>query len=389
MAIFTLVSDKDAFIDFLLTVYAFLEYHEQLLENDPTISVTRLYRRSNRFQWVGMYLKFNLRTFRTMKTREQEISIDVEFARHVQEGLSAVEKYLNPKYFYDARGSRLFEEICRQPEYYPTRTETSILQGKAGDIINAVGNDRIALVEFGSGSSTKTKILIREILARQGSLHYFPIDISLSMLLEASTKLEEEFSDLKVRQVHSDYAIGIDQIEKAEGRKIILFLGSSIGNFEPEEAEAFLSDVVSRMDNSDLLLIGFDMQKEAEILQRAYNDQRGITARFNRNVLARINRELGGEFDLSSFNHCAVYEKDKERIEMRLVSKDDQDVYIKHAGRFHFRRGEQIHTENSYKYTIERIESMAQKSGLEVRSHFMDEKKWFDLVLFAPSQKHT
>lgn len=329
------------------------------------------------------------RTFRTMETREQEISIDVEFARHVQEGLSAGDRYLKPKYFYDEQGSRLFEEICKQPEYYPTRTEASILRDKAGDIIDATGGGKIVLVEFGSGSSTKTKILITEILARQGSLHYFPIDISLSMLLEAGARLEEEFSGLKVRHVHNDYAAGIDQIEKTEGKKIILFLGSSIGNFEPEDAEEFLYDVAGRMDKSDLLLVGFDLQKDAEVLRRAYNDQNNATAKFNRNMLVRINRELGGEFDLSSFDHRAVYDEEKGRIEMYLVSKREQDVYIKHAGKFHFRRGETIHTENSYKYTIDRLEALACKAGLEVRRHFMDEKRWFDLALLAPSQKHT
>lgn len=331
-----------------------------------------------------------------MNTKEQEISIDdVEFARHVQEGLSASSKHLNSKYFYDEQGSRLFEEICEQPEYYPTRTEAAILREKASDIIDAsVGDSRIALVEFGSGSSTKTKILISEILARQKSLHYFPIDISLSMLLETSAKLEGEFSGLKVRPVHSDYAAGIDQIEKSEEKKIILFLGSSIGNFESTDAQAFLFDVASRMNESeDLLLIGFDLQKDAEILCRAYNDQKKITASFNLNMLSRINRELGGEFDPSSFDHLAVYNKEKGRIEMYLVSKKEQNVRIKRAGIFHFRRGEKIHTENSYKYTIGQIEALARKAGLEVRRHFMDEKGWFDLALLsaaAPkSQKHT
>lgn len=324
-----------------------------------------------------------------MKTREQEISVDAEFVRHVQEGLAAKSKRLDPKYFYDESGSRLFEEICRQPEYYPTRTEAAILREQAGEIIDAAGEGRIALVEFGSGSSTKTKILIKEILARQGDLHYFPIDISLSMLLEASASLEEEFANLKVMQVHNDYAAGIDHIEKAEGRKVILFLGSSIGNFEPEDAQVFLSDVAERMDGRDLLLVGFDLQKDVETLTRAYNDRKGATARFNRNVLARINRELGGEFDLLSFDHQAFYDGKKGRIEMHLVSKKEQDVRVKHAGRFHFARGETIHTENSYKYTVGQIEELAQKSGLKVRRHFTDKNRWFDLAFLAPSQKRT
>lgn len=319
-----------------------------------------------------------------MKTKEQEISIDAEFARRVQEGLAARNKRLDPKYFYDERGSRLFEEICRQPEYYPTRTETSILQEHGSKIVDAAGYGRIALVEFGSGSSTKTKILISEILERQGELHYFPIDISLSALLEASAGLEAEFSGLKVMHVHSDYAAGIDHIEKAEGRKIVMFLGSSIGNFDPEDAEAFLSDVACRMEKGDLLLVGFDLQKDAEILRGAYNDAKGVTARFNLNVLARINRELGGEFDLSSFGHRAVYNEEKGRIEMHLVSRKEQTVRVRHAGLFRFKEGESIHTENSYKYTIAQIEGLAKRAGLGVRRHFTDKNRWFDLVLLAP-----
>lgn len=324
-----------------------------------------------------------------MKIREQEISVDTEFARHVRKGLAGNSKCLDPRYFYDEFGSRLFEEICEQPEYYPTRTEASIMREQAGKIIGAAGAGKLVLVEFGSGSSTKTKILIREILARQGSLHYFPIDISLSALLEANARLQNEFSGLKVRQVHSDYAAGIDHIEKAEGRKIIMFLGSSIGNFEPTDAQDFLSDVARRMDKRDLLLVGFDLQKDAEILHQAYNDHNGATARFNCNMLARINRELGGEFDLSSFDHRAFYDKEKGRIEMHLVSKKNQEVRVKHSGMFHFAKGESIHTENSYKYTFNQIEELAQKTRLQVRRHFTDENKWFDLALLAPSQKHT
>jgi L-histidine N-alpha-methyltransferase len=324
-----------------------------------------------------------------MKIREQEISVDADFARHVRDGLSGKNKQLDPRYFYDEPGSRLFEEICEQPEYYPTRTESSILSEQGSSIVDAAGDGKIALVEFGSGSSTKTRILIREILARQKELHYFPIDISLSMLLEAGKSLEDEFSGLKVRQVHSDYASGIDHIEKAEGRKIILFLGSSIGNFDPDDAVAFLSDVARRMDKDDLLLVGFDLQKDKEILFRAYNDENGVTARFNHNVLARINRELGGEFDLASFDHSAHYNEQRNRIEMHLVSKKEQNVRVRHVGQFHFKKGESIHTESSYKYTPEQIEDLALAAGLTVRRHFTDENSWFDLALLAPSPRRT
>ena len=326
---------------------------------------------------------------KTMNTREEEeFSFDVEFAAHVREGLSAKKKHLDPRYFYDGQGSRLFEEICRQPEYYPTRIETSILQEQGSGIIDAAGDGKLALVEFGSGSSTKTKMLIKEILARQDGLDYFPIDISLSVLVEASARLEAEFAGLNVRQVHSDYAAGIDQIKKAEGRKIIIFLGSSIGNFEPDDAISFLSDVGSRMEERDLLIVGFDLQKDAGVLYRAYNDGKGVTARFNRNLLARINKELGGEFELANFEHRAIYNKKKGRIEMYLVSSKDQNVNVKRAGTFHFRLGETIHTENSYKYTTRQIEELAKKSGLIVRRHFTDSKRWFDLALLKPGRKH-
>lgn len=316
-----------------------------------------------------------------------------EFARDVLRGLSLRPRSLSPKYFYDETGSALFEEITRQPEYYLTRTEASLLKRWAPGISELVGDD-VSLVELGSGSSAKTTILLESLLERYRKLRYLPIDISESILHETASELDARYPSLEVTPIASQYESGLsrasvlvaDEDDEGTSTMLVLFLGSSIGNMEPGESIEFLSGLRDRLRKRDRLLVGFDLVKEDSILDAAYNDDAGVTARFNLNLLARINRELGGEFDLDRFSHRAFYHRERSRIEMHLVSSEVQEIPVNALGRvFSFEPGETIHTESSYKYTPASIEKLASAAGLKVAETFTDEKGWFALVLFAPA----
>lgn len=314
-----------------------------------------------------------------------------QFAADVNKGLSYQRKYLKPKYFYDQIGSYLFEQICLQPEYYIAHIEGDILKKSSSEIVRRCNGD-ISIVELGSGSSSKTRILLDHILEKQTFLYYFPIDVSHNILRQTIRNLSSDFSNLHTIGISSDYAFGIEKATELitsqcplPSRKLILFLGSSIGNFEPFQAKAFLQMIKDVMENKDLLLVGFDLQKEPRILNAAYNDKGEMTAKFNLNLLSRINRELGGEFDIKMFNHYAFYNKNKERVEMHLVSKAGQNVYIQIIdATFKFKEGESIHTENSYKYSPEQIKLLIEDSGFELKRNFLDKRKWFDLALLSP-----
>jgi dimethylhistidine N-methyltransferase len=316
-----------------------------------------------------------------------------EFAQDVFLGLDAKPKYLKPKYFYDYTGSQLFEEICYQPEYYLTRTEAAILEEYSPQIARMLtqgSNGSSAMIELGSGSSLKTRILLQPFLqTKRKSLYYLPIDISHSILQNTVERLSREFPRLKVIGLVTNYFDGIQKAnelisnENISAQMTIVFLGSSVGNFELKEAESFLNVLADRLSKEDSLLIGFDLHKNEKILNAAYNDFAGITAKFNLNILARINRELGGEFDPCLFKHHGFYNKEKRRIEMHLVSTCKQQVHIKEIDKtFDFEEGESIHTENSYKHTIRQIDALAKTSNLKVRKHFTDRNRWFDVALF-------
>ncbi len=325
-------------------------------------------------------------------SRRKTAEIAEVFADDVQRGLSHTPKYLPAKHFYDKIGSDLFEEITYQPEYYPTRTEAAILRSHAGDIRDALDGE-ISLVALGRGSSAKTTILLESILEEQSLLHYLPIDISPKMLGQTAEHLDSKFGGLATLPIPSEYGPGlgranqiISEKDHLPDRKLVLFLGSSIGNLEPEDAHSFLRMIRDEMTLGDGLLVGFDLQKDSSVLQAAYNDRAGVTARFNLNVLARINRELGGEFPLESFFHRAFYNDTKGRIEMHLVSETDREVSIHELEEsFRFAAGESIHTENSYKYTLDQIKVYAQQGGLEMKRVFMDDKKWFAVALLTPA----
>ncbi|HET9183773.1 MAG TPA: L-histidine N(alpha)-methyltransferase [Candidatus Angelobacter sp.] len=302
-------------------------------------------------------------------------------AGDVLEGLSAQPKRLPPKLFYDAEGSRLFEEITRAPEYYPTRTEHAILEKFAREIVDLAGSN-LALVELGAGSAYKTRVLIRAILGRQLRLEFHPIDVSPAALKEAVAGLNGDFPHMHVSPIVADYSRHLPDLRSRPGRKLVLFIGSSIGNFEPEEAQQFLGRVRASLDSGDALLLGFDMVKDERILHAAYNDAAGITALFNKNVLARINRELGADFDLDEFNHVAFWNARKSRIEMHLESRVDQEVNVRDlATKFHFCFGERIHTENSYKFTQASLARLLRHSGFALEKTWRDPDNWFSVLL--------
>jgi dimethylhistidine N-methyltransferase len=316
-----------------------------------------------------------------------------EFELDVLEGLASSEKFLHFKYFYDNMGSDLFDQICRQPEYYPTRTEAAILQQFAPKIADLVQADEVSVVELGSGSGIKTRILIREMVARKSRVCYFPIDISQKSLQENSAMLQSEFPEIEVVDIAQDYIHGVREVNTIISANeagmpqtmLFLFLGSSIGNFEPRQLLSFLQTIKENMQLGDLFLVGFDLHKDKRILDSAYNDKNGITARFNLNLLERINTELQGQFDLSKFAHVAHYNEQMRRIEMHLLSKEDQQVYIGALGRsFRFRKGESIHTENSYKFELDQIRKIVDESGFSVKEFFTDADAWFGLALLSP-----
>src|SRR5512146_3231943 len=302
-------------------------------------------------------------------------------AEDVWEGLNARPKRLPPKLFYDAEGSRLFEEITETEEYYPTRTEREILLQYSDEIARAAGTN-LTLVELGAGSASKTRVLIEALLRRQIRLEFHPVDVSATALEQAVTSLNGDFPRLHVSPIVAEYSYGLRQLRALPGKKLVLFIGSTIGNFEPEEQLEFLRCVRQSLRPGDALLLGFDLVKDAQILHAAYNDRQGITALFNKNVLARVNRELGGRFDLAAFEHVAFWNAAKSRIEMHLESRTDQTAYVLDLdAHFHFTRGERVHTENSYKFAMESIRQLLQQSGLTLEKNWLDTNEWFAVAL--------
>lgn len=281
------------------------------------------------------------------------------FAADVLDGLSRAEKRLSCLYFYDAVGSELFDEITRLPDYYPTRAETDILAAHGEEMLDGAGEEA-ALVEFGSGSSRKTEVLLER--APRLSL-YAPIDVCASALENARARLSVRFPHLRIRPIVADFSrpVALPR-ELADRRRIGFFPGSTIGNFTPEEARGLLLAMRVLLGPGGRLIVGVDLKKEPSRLIAAYNDARGVTAAFNLNLLARINRELDGGFDLSGFGHQAIYDERAGRVEMRLVSRRRQTAKI--AGRdFAFSRGESIHTEDCYKYAVDEFRAAARGAG--------------------------
>jgi dimethylhistidine N-methyltransferase len=308
------------------------------------------------------------------------------FARDVATGLGATPKHLHCCYFYDQEGSALFEEICSLPEYYLTRCEEEILRRVSDDIVARFGGAPVTLVELGSGNAVKTRLLIAALLRRQASLRYVPIDICRTVLEDSARELLGDFAGLDILAVAGEYQEGMRFLKNGEaGPRLILWLGSNVGNFHRTDAAPFLHAVRDTMQPGDGLLVGIDLRKEKATLEAAYDDARGVTARFNLNLLTRINRELGGHFDLAAFRHRAVYAEEIGRVEMYLDSLREQEVRIDRLERsFHFAAGEAVHTENSYKYSSAEIDALAAAAGLKVQARWTDGAGRFSLNLLTP-----
>jgi dimethylhistidine N-methyltransferase len=299
-----------------------------------------------------------------------------QFLRDVVQGLSRLEKALPCKYFYDAVGSALFDEICDLPEYYLTRTELQILRVAAPEMAEAIGED-CDLIEFGSGSGLKTRLLLRALRPPRA---YLPIDISRDHLEKSVRDLARSFVSLRFFPVHADFTADFSLPDTGDpvARRVVYFPGSTIGNFCPESAQALLNQIARLVGSGGGLLIGFDLDKDESIVWPAYNDRQGKSAAFNLNLLARINRELAADFDLSAFTHRAVYLRAEERMAMHLVSEKEQVVRL--AGRqFAFRAGESIHTEDSYKYRLEHFARLTSAAGFTLSRQWLDCNDYFSV----------
>ncbi len=308
-----------------------------------------------------------------------------EFLAEVALGLTRSPKRIPPKFFYDAQGSALFERITDTPEYYPTRTETDLLR-RHGDAMVAAAGRPDTLVELGSGSARKTRLLLRRLLRAGRTVEFVPIDISAAAIQELGGKLLAEFPQLRIQALVCDYHTALDLLaQRQAAQKLFLFLGSSLGNYDLLDARALLSLVRRAMGLNDRFLLGLDLIKDPAVLHAAYNDSAGVTAAFNLNLLGRINRELGGHFDLERFRHVALFNPTAARVEMHLESRIDQTVRVDALDRsYAFRRGERLHTENSYKYDPNRIATLLEGTGLRLERQWSDGRGWFSESLLAP-----
>ncbi len=313
-------------------------------------------------------------------------AVSTPIGAEVYRGLTAFPKKLSPWLFYDQRGSELFEAITELPEYYLTRTERGIFEQYGDEILASADAKKLSMIELGAGTATKTRLLLDAAVRRQGSVEYYPIDISTSALEEARRRIGEEQPQVSCMPIVSDYTTDMSDVHSIGGRRLVLYIGSSIGNFEPAEAAKLLRRLRGQLAAGDLLLLGVDHVKDRGTLLKAYNDAAGVTAEFNRNMLVRIKRELGAKFRPGLFRHRACWNERESRIEMHLESLVTQEVAIPALElQVSFRRGESIHTENSYKFTPDSVGEMLGRAGFEVRKEWSDPKKWFGVYLAEAS----
>jgi len=306
-----------------------------------------------------------------------------DFGRDLLAGLSRRPRSISPKYFYDAAGSRLFDAICELPEYYPTRTELAILAERAGEIAQQIGPNA-QIIEFGAGSLRKVRLLLD---ALESPRRFVPIDISGEHLEDATQRLRADYPGLAVQPLVADYTRPFSlppQLAEGNGPRVGFFPGSTLGNFDPDEALSFLQGA-ARVLRGGGLLLGVDLVKSPAVLHAAYNDARGITARFNLNLLARANAELGADFDLAGFSHAAFYNAPLQRIEMHLVSRGAQTVHLL-GERLHFAEADTIHTENSHKFTVEGLRTLAARAGFGIGPVWTDKDRLFSVHWLPAAQ---
>ena len=309
--------------------------------------------------------------------------IEKTFAEEIFSSLNQDTKFISPKFFYDKKGSNLFEQICDLPEYYPTRTEISILKTLQNELSDFL-DDEFRLVELGSGSSLKTRLIVDVLDKLYDKTEYFPIDIS-EILTESSEILLNDYENLHVTGIIDTYEGGLEFLKTYDDKKnLIIFLGSSFGNFSPTDGYQFLQKINSTMKSGDLFLIGLDLVKDKEILESAYDDSQGVTAKFNLNVLSRINDELDADFELTNFQHHAIYNSESQRIEMYLKSLVNQSVMISKSNfELNLKKDELIHTEHSHKYRLPQIHDLLEDVGFQIIKTWLDPKEYFSLTLVA------
>jgi L-histidine Nalpha-methyltransferase len=306
-------------------------------------------------------------------------------ADDVLDGLTKPFKELPPKHFYDARGAELFDQICELPEYYPTRTERSILQQAAERLALTTAAEE--LVELGSGTAAKTRVLL-DALHKAGTLKlYIPVDVTESMVRDCARELTEEFPGLRVHGVIGDFERHLDRVPVAEGPRVVVFLGGTIGNFPPGSRRRFLREIAKLLGPEDHLLMGTDLVKDPEVLTQAYDDAQGVTAEFNRNLLTVLNRELQADFDPEDFEHVALFDREHEWIEMRLRARRAHTTTVRDLGlSVRFEEGEEMRTEISAKFTQERVEDDLSAAGLEIVDWLTDPQQLFAITLSRPSR---
>ena len=316
--------------------------------------------------------------------RRPIIEAPTELIREVQDGLRSGPRSLKPWMFYDELGSRLFEQITTLPEYYPTRTERSLLESQADAIVASVcdRSQPLRVVELGAGSATKTCLLLAAAARRRVDVVYMPLDVSAEALDMACQNIESAFPRVLIEPLVVNYVDTPPQLEQFDGSTLALYLGTSIGNFMPRESQTILRNLGSQLGSKDAILLGTDLVKEESTLLAAYDDKEGVTAAFNLNILNRLNRELDADFDLAGFRHCARWDPIESRIEMHLESTRCQNVQVPAAGlELDFRIGETIHTENSYKFTDETLSGLLSDSGFQIETTWKDARHWYALTL--------
>lgn len=308
-------------------------------------------------------------------------AIEKDDIQDVIGGLSKANKSLPARYFYDARGSQLFEDICQLPEYYPTRTEASILKQHATEIIHRTQADE--LVELGSGSSTKTRYLLDAYRSSDRPLYYIPIDVSDSILKQSAYNLLADYPQLRIQGKAATYSQALQQLSTSfVGKRLIIFLGSSIGNFNTQECDRFIDRVTSALNAGDYFLLGIDLQKPAQILEAAYNDSQGITAAFNLNMLQHLNNRFDGNFNLNLFEHRAIYNRVKHQIEMYLIARQQQSVTLQNLNlTIELNKEEKILTEISRKFDLVKMQKYLSDRSLNIIETYTDDRQWFGLVL--------
>jgi L-histidine N-alpha-methyltransferase len=305
---------------------------------------------------------------------------DRSLAQDAREGLTRSFKELPPKHFYDSRGAELFERICELPEYYPTRAERAILDRCAHEL--ATLTQAAELVELGSGAATKTRVLLDALYSAGTLVRYVPLDVTETMVRDCANELTDAYPGLEVHGVIGDFERHLECLPKSRGRRLVVFLGGTIGNFAPQPRREFLQSIAQLLSPEDHLLMGVDLVKDPSVLRAAYDDAQGVTAEFNRNVLHVLNRELDADFDPTDFDHVALFDPHQEWIEMRLRSQRDHTVHVRALElAVHFREGEDMRTEISAKFTPRRLADDLRESGLELVRWLTDSEQRFALTL--------